>query len=174
MSLKKIAFKVFSAIFLFVAIGFLIPEPKIIPVENATKNDWNKNSFWFYPWGRSVVHKGIDIFGNKGTSVIASTHLWIIYTGEIERGGNVVLGLGPKWRLHYFSHLNSISTQQFSLKKAGDKIGELGDSGNAKGTPPHLHFSIVTLLPYFWKIDDSIQGWKKAFYLDPGEFLEYE
>ena len=156
---------------LIVMLGFLIPEPKIIPVESASAKDWNQKSFWFYPWGKSVVHKGIDIFGKKGTQLLASTNLLILYTGEIKQGGKIVLALGPKWRLHYYAHLDSITTKPVSFVKAGAAIGTLGDSGNAKGKPPHLHFTIVSLLPYFWEIDDSIMGWKKAFFLDPGQYL---
>jgi peptidoglycan LD-endopeptidase LytH len=39
------------------------------------------------------------------------------------------------------------------------------------GKPHHLHFSVATILPHFWKIDGSIQGWKKSFYLNPEEFF---
>jgi hypothetical protein len=47
----------------------------------------------------------------------------------------------------------------------------VGDSGNAKGKPTHLHYSIVTLVPHPWRIDGSPQGWKKMFYLDPTRYL---
>jgi peptidoglycan LD-endopeptidase LytH len=39
------------------------------------------------------------------------------------------------------------------------------------GKPHYLHFSVTTILPHFWKIDDSIQGRKKSFYLNPEEFF---
>lgn len=168
----KILKKILLSFLLIILAGFLIPEPKIIPVESATDKDWNKNIFWFYPWGSSIVHKGIDIFGKKGTPVISSTHILILYTGNIKKGGNVILGLGPKWRLHYFAHLEDISVSVGDLKVAGEKIGSLGDTGNALNKPAHLHFSIVTLLPYFWKIDSDIQGAKKAIYLNPDEYFK--
>ncbi|MGH1441433.1 MAG: M23 family metallopeptidase [Cellvibrionaceae bacterium] len=163
--------KVVAGLFLFVLFGFLVPEPRIIPVDAATEKDWNKNTFWFYPWGSSIVHKGIDIFGKKGTPVIASTHILIIYSGNIKKGGNVILGLGPKWRLHYFAHMESTSTNIGNFIMAGEKIGTLGDSGNALNKPAHLHFSLLTLFPYFWKIDNDIQGGKKAIYLNPDEYF---
>jgi murein DD-endopeptidase MepM/ murein hydrolase activator NlpD len=50
-------------------------------------------------------------------------------------------------------------------------VGTVGDSGNARGKPPHLHYAIVTLLPYPWRITGQTQGWKKAFFLDPGAWL---
>ena len=50
-------------------IGFLIPQNLKMPVKGATKSDYNSKSFWFYPWGKSVTHKGIDIFAKKGTEI---------------------------------------------------------------------------------------------------------
>ncbi|MFN8260884.1 MAG: hypothetical protein U0X41_08140 [Chitinophagales bacterium] len=51
-------------------------------------------------------------------------------------------------------------------------IVSVGTTGNAKGKPPHLHYAITTLLPYFWRIDNSPQGWNKMFYLNPISYLE--
>lgn len=154
--------------------GFLVPEKPTIPVQNATAKDWHPQSFWFSPWGRSGVHKGIDIFAKKGTPVLASTHGLVISTGKIGMGGNYVLMLGANWRFHYFAHLHSIKTQAFTFKKAGSVIGTVGDSGNAKGKPPHLHWSIKRLVPLPWKADDSIQGYKKAYFINPSTWLQQQ
>lgn len=85
-----------------------------MPVEGATKSSYHPNSFWFYPWGKSITHKGVDIFAKNGTNVRSSTYGLVIYTGRLSMGGNVVLVLGPKWRLHYYAHLQEIKTSQFS------------------------------------------------------------
>ncbi|MGH1485772.1 MAG: M23 family metallopeptidase [Cellvibrionaceae bacterium] len=151
--------------------GFLLPEPRVIPVVGATKNDWNKDTFWFEPWGSSGTHKGIDIFSDNGRPVIASTHLLILYTGTFTKGGKVVVGLGPKWRIHYFAHFASLSVNGGTWANAGQILGSVGDTGNAIGKPPHLHYSLVTLLPYPWRIDGDSQGYKKAFYLDPSHYF---
>ncbi|MBX9852059.1 MAG: M23 family metallopeptidase [Cytophagaceae bacterium] len=143
-----------------------------VPVKGATRNSWNKDSFWFYPWGKSVVHKGIDIFAREGTDVISSAGGLVIYTGELAMGGKVVLVLGPKWRCHYYAHLKTINTSVFSWTLPGKKIGEVGTTGNAKGKPPHLHYSLVTLIPYPWRIDSSPQGYKKMFFLNPIEHFD--
>lgn len=103
----------------------------------------------------------------KGTKLLSSTSGMVLYTGTISKGGKVIVVLGPKWKLHYYAHLESIDTTGFSLVKSGEIIGAVGDSGNAKGKPPHLHYSILSLLPHLWKATAETQGWKKMFFLDP-------
>lgn len=150
-----------------VLLGFVIPEPRQIPVQYATSADWHKDTFWYEPWGTSGVHKGVDIFAKEGTAVQATTHHIILFKGQLAKGGNVVLALGPKWRLHYYAHLASIDTGAAMLLRQGTNIGTVGRTGNAQGKAAHLHYSLVSLLPYFWLADSSTQGYKKAFYLNP-------
>jgi len=164
--------KTILALIAFVcSLMFFIPEQLIIPVKKASKLDWHKDTFWYEPWGKSGVHKGIDIFAAKGTELISASNGLILYTGELKLGGKVIIVLSPKFRLHYYAHLDDISTTTFSFVTSGQQIGQVGDSGNAKGKPAHLHYSIVTLLPHIWLIDSESQGWKKAFYLDPNRLL---
>ena len=165
--------KIFLLILLsIILIGFLLPEKLTIPVANATTEDWNKQTFWYEPWGNSGVHKGIDIFAAKDTPTFSATNGIVLYTGFLKYGGNVVVILGPIWRIHYYAHLNEIRTSELSLVGVGEKIGTVGDSGNAKGKAPHLHYSIVSLFPYIWRVDSTSQGWKKMFYLDPNRKLK--
>jgi len=173
MFIKRKRWKYLSISILVVFVtGFLIPESKTIPVQGATSSDWNKDTFWYEPWGSSGVHKGIDIFAKNDTPVIATTNLMILYKGKISKGGNIVVALGPKWRVHYFAHLSSIDQKAGVFVKVGDSLARVGDTGNAKGKQPHLHYSIVSLLPYVWRIDNSTQGYKKMFYLNPIEYLK--
>ncbi len=81
-----------------------------MPVQNATKNDFNKQSFWYYPWGKSVTHKGVDIFAKDGTKINSAVKGLLLYSGEINRGGKVALILGPKWRIHYYAHMKKNMT----------------------------------------------------------------
>jgi len=161
-------------ILLIILIGLIPPQRFVMPVEGAAKSDYNKDSFWFYPWGRSVTHKGVDIFAPEGTLLKSSTSGLILLAGNNKIGGNVVLILGPKWRLHYYAHLGELNTSAFSWTSRGEVIGTVGSSGNAKGKAPHLHYSILTLIPYPWRIDNDKQGWKKMFYLNPINFLNDE
>jgi len=168
MNFKKITLGIFGVVLL----GLLIPEEKTIPVRGASTNDWNKNSFWYEPWGASGVHKGVDIFAKSGTDIVASSNQIVLYRGEFEKGGKVVFALGAGWRLHYYAHLKSIDSDGTIMVEKGHKIGEVGNTGNAQGKQPHLHYSIVSFIPLVWKIDGSTQGYKKAFYINPISYFQ--
>lgn len=159
-------------VFLIIVTGFLIPQNFVNPVTGSSARDYNAKSFWYYPWGKSGTHKGVDIFAKEGVSVNSATGGLVVYSGEFNYGGNVVLVLGPKWRLHYYAHLQKINTGLFSWTSLGENIGTVGTTGNAKGKHPHLHYSIITPIPYPWRIDKAEQGWKKMFYLNPIKYLQ--
>jgi len=156
------------------AAGLLIPEDGYrIPVAGAGLGDWNPRSFWHHPWGRSGTHKGIDIFAKEGAPVLAATSGVVLYTGFNNIGGQFVLVLGPKWRLYYYAHLQRIDTGVLRKVRIGDTIGAVGTTGNAQGKPPHLHFSVRSVLPLFWQYDSrQPQALNKIFYIDPGLLLK--
>jgi peptidoglycan LD-endopeptidase LytH len=151
--------------------GFIVPETFNMPVVGATMKSYDQHSFWAYPWGKSVTHKGVDIFATRGTNVVSATRGLVIYDGNYGRGGKVVLVLGPKWRTHYYAHLDSIRTHFLAPVGPSTVIGNVGTTGNAQGKPPHLHYSIKTLIPYPWQADHAIQGWRKMFFLNPIPYL---
>ncbi|MFM9835874.1 MAG: M23 family metallopeptidase [Methylophilaceae bacterium] len=163
--------KKFIGFLAFIIIVYLLPESAVIPVKNATTKDWNHYSYWFHPWGKSSVHKGIDIFAKQGTPVIAVVSGLVIFTGNIDIGGNVVVILGPKWRIHYFAHLSQVNTHLFACIGKGEPIGKVGNTGNALGKPPHLHYSILSLVPNPAEITTETQGWKRMFYVNPNAVL---
>lgn len=157
---------------LILIIGFIIPQKMIIPVQGATIKCWAVDSFWAYPWGTSITHKGIDIYARRGTAVVASTYGVVVYTHEGGKGGKSVMVLGPKWRFHYYAHLDSYDTFAFQPVRPGTVLGTVGDTGNAKGKSPHLHYAITTPFPYPRQYDsEAVQGWKKMFYLNPDKWL---
>ena len=117
------------------------------------------------------MHKGIDIFKAHGTAVVAASSGIVVYRGYLKLGGNVVIILGPKWRLHYYAHMDSILVRTGNAVRAGDKIGAVGTSGNAAGKEPHLHYVIQSLVPYPRRYRSGPQGWKLMFYLNPDEEL---
>ncbi|MEL6625527.1 MAG: M23 family metallopeptidase [Bacteroidota bacterium] len=171
--MKKKIFHVlkWSFAILFV-IGLLLPQDLMIPVQGANQRDWNSETFWYDPWGSSITHKGVDIFAQKGTPVISGSHGIKLFKFSGSKGGNGVLILGPKWRLHYYAHFQEYADDLGVFIPKGKIIGYVGTTGNAMGKPAHLHYSLATLIPYPWRIDGDRQGWMKMFILNPLDYLE--
>lgn len=91
--------------------------------------------------GRS--HEGIDIFAPRGTPIQSTTQGIISKVGDDRLGGRVVVVVGPGGAGHYYAHMEdyaNISTNDWI--NAGDVIGYVGNSGNAKSTPTHVHYGI--------------------------------
>lgn len=164
--------KIVLLIALFVVlIPFALPERARIPVQGASRGDWNERSFWYGPWGASGVHKGIDIFAPAGRLVVAPVYGMVIFRGRLRLGGNVVAVLGPKWRVHYFAHLRDSRVRPLELVTSGDVLGTVGTSGNAAGKAPHLHYAVLQVIPRVWKATGETQGWKRMFFVDPGKVI---
>jgi murein DD-endopeptidase MepM/ murein hydrolase activator NlpD len=161
-----------AILLIFLATGYAVPEPRVIPVAGASAADWNPRAFWHYPWGPSIVHRGIDIFARAGMPVRAATGGVALYAGNLARGGRVILLLGPKWRLHYYAHLQQADVGAGQFVHSGEVIGTVGATGNARGKPPHLHYSIMSLLPVPSNYGFGLPlGWLRMFYIDPHGFL---
>lgn len=163
---------VMLGILIIAIVGFVVPQDLRMPVAGANANSYNHDTFWYEGWGSSVVHKGVDIFAKRGTPIHSSTLGIVVAASEGGKGGKYVVILGPKWRLHYYAHLDEITTKPFTLVSHDTVIGTVGNTGNAATTPAHLHYSIATLVPYPWRIDDAPLGWQKMFYLNPIEYLD--
>jgi murein DD-endopeptidase MepM/ murein hydrolase activator NlpD len=61
-----------------------------------------------------------------------------------DRGGLSISIIGDDGNRYYGSHLSKIEANIVPGYKVatGEKLGEIGTSGSAKGTKPHLHFGI--------------------------------
>lgn len=88
-------------------------------------------------------HEGIDIFAARGTPVVAATDGRITSSGEKGLGGKQVwLRDTKRGQSLYYAHLDSIEPLGNIKVKRGDTLGYVGNTGNARTTPPHLHFGI--------------------------------
>lgn len=89
-------------------------------------------------------HRGIDIFAPKGTAVVAVADGIISYIGEQPKGGQCLWLTTESGASFYYAHLDRWAPGLFEGMevKTGDLLGYVGNTGNAKTTPPHLHFGI--------------------------------
>ena len=117
-----------------------------LPEENSLPNPLPKQHLtdtWGAARSQGRSHEGIDIFAERGTPIQATTQGIVSKVGEDALGGRVVMIIGPGGAGHYYAHLEDyadISANDWV--NTGDTIGYVGDSGNAKGTPPHVHYGI--------------------------------
>ena len=114
------------------------------PVSGASAK--SIQSFWGAARdGGKRSHEGIDIFAKRGTPVVASVDGYISRTGNRGLGGKQVwLREGLFGNSLYYAHLDSIIATSGQRVKVGDTLGLVGNTGNARTTPPHLHFGVYS------------------------------
>ena len=98
--------------------------------------------------GGARAHRGVDIFAPRGTTALAATDAWVTRVETTRVGGNVVW-LQPllgNMRL-YYAHLDAQYVERGQFVLAGEPIGAIGNTGNARTTPPHLHFGVYVRRP---------------------------
>jgi hypothetical protein len=100
---------------------------------------------WHAPRG-DRLHEGQDIFAPRGTVIRSATSGYVVKIGEDNLGGHTVSVIGDGGRKYYYAHLDAYA----SNLEVGDYVtrktvlGYVGTTGNADGTPPHLHFGVYT------------------------------
>jgi len=121
------------------------PDTKIaMPLEDVSRK--TVADTWQAPRGTGRRHEGQDIFAPKGTPILSATNGYIYKIGENNLGGQTVSVIGSGGRVYYYAHLDSYARGI----AVGDRVskrtvlGYVGTTGNAQGTPPHLHFGIYT------------------------------
>lgn len=109
---------------------------------------------WVCPTGRSPVafgdtwgaprsggrrHQGVDMIGATGTPLLAVVDGFAeARTNEL--GGTTIWFSGADGNKYYYAHLDRYGT--LGAVRAGDVIGYMGQTGNARDSVPHLHFEI--------------------------------
>ena len=121
------------------------PDSKIaMPFQDVTKRQIADT--WGAPRGVGRRHEGQDIFAPRGTPILSATNGYVYRIGENNLGGQTVSVIGSGGRVYYYAHLDSYAPGL----QVGDRVskrtvlGYVGTTGNAQGTPPHLHFGVYT------------------------------
>lgn len=117
------------------------PVTLALPIRNvkqaALRDTWHAPR----PGGRR--HEGVDIFADRGTPVYSTTEGVVMRRGHNKLGGNVLWVLGPGGQRHYYAHLERFAHLSVGERiQPGTMLGYVGNTGNARTTPPHLHYGI--------------------------------
>lgn len=90
-------------------------------------------------------HEGIDIFAPKRAPAVAAADGYVTSVGDGGLGGKTVW-LRPEGKNYslYYAHLDEQLVHVGQYVKKGEVLGLVGNTGNARTTPPHLHFGIYS------------------------------
>jgi murein DD-endopeptidase MepM/ murein hydrolase activator NlpD len=120
-----------------------MPAPAALPVPVEGVRARALRDTWGGARSEGRKHEGIDIFAKRGTPVLSSTEGIVSDVGSNRLGGLVVWVMGPGGQRHYYAHLERQADVEAGMRiAAGRVLGYVGNSGNAKGTPPHLHYGV--------------------------------
>jgi murein DD-endopeptidase MepM/ murein hydrolase activator NlpD len=89
-------------------------------------------------------HHGDDIFAPLGAPILACSSGTVFSVGWNSVGGNRLWLRDGAGNLYYYAHLSAFTPLAVNGNKvsAGDVLGFVGNTGDAQGTPYHLHFEI--------------------------------
>jgi peptidoglycan LD-endopeptidase LytH len=142
----RVAEKITNRLVLYVHMAQLYakePDRKLaMPVKDVSR-DQVANT-WHAPRGTDRLHEGQDIFAPRGTQVLSATEGYIVKIGENTLGGQTVSVVGAGGRVYYYAHLDSYAPriEEGDYVTTKSVLGYVGTTGNAAGTPPHLHFGV--------------------------------
>ncbi|MER3483466.1 MAG: M23 family peptidase [Meiothermus sp.] len=145
----------------------LPPDAKLLMPVRGVRVNQIANTFGA-PRDGSRTHEGQDIFAPKGTPVYSATQGFVWRIGYGELGGNYVFVMGPGGRRYYYAHLDRYAKdlQEGDAVTTGTLLGYVGNTGNARTTPAHLHFGVYGNR---WSADERVinplpllvnRGWK--------------
>lgn len=87
------------------------------------------------------LHRGVDMFAPRGEPIYA-VESGTAAISDHGLGGKQITLRASSGRAYYYAHLDGFAVSNGATVSQGDLLGYNGDSGNAEGTSPHLHFQI--------------------------------
>jgi murein DD-endopeptidase MepM/ murein hydrolase activator NlpD len=133
--------------------------------QSTANSDFSKSPTGHGAGGHPKGHFGVDIFGVRGTPIVAPVDGVV----KLNFGnGNTVIIQDKDGYSHWLGHLDSVSVRDGEVVDAGTKVGTLGDTGNARGTAPHLHYNVYPTSGGFYSAEDPIDDLRDAIGKGPG------
>lgn len=145
------------------ALGALLAQPGKVTFPIAGQYDFIDSWGFSRSGGRS--HQGADIFSPRHTPVVA-VESGMVSHKDNSLGGITVYLQGDSGNRYYYAHLQTREPLPADGRvAAGQVLGTVGNSGNAAGTPPHLHFEAkpgggasVNPYPILSALDEAVKA----------------
>ena len=119
-------------------------------------------SFWGDARSGGRRHEGNDIFAPRGTPLVAVADGRVSSVKDGGLGGKTIWLVDAEGRSlsYYYAHLDRQLVRAGQMVSRGDTIGLVGNTGNARTTPAHLHFGIYRNgardpWPYLLRADEA-------------------
>ena len=130
----------------------------LMPVEGVRVSQVTDT--WQAPRGGGRLHDGQDIYAPVGTPVRSATAGFVYRIDDLSLGGLTVTIIGDGYKRYFYTHFDSIPDDLRDGQRVTTDtvIGFVGTSGNAVGTPPHLHFGVYAGDPWAceWRAVDPL------------------
>ena len=103
-------------------------------------------------------HHGDDIFAALGAPILACADGIVFSVGWNDVGGNRLWLRDEQGNEFYYAHLSAFTplAKNGRLVKAGEVLGFVGNTGDAQGTPTHLHFEVHPFSLLFMGYDGAV------------------
>lgn len=143
---ERVAGKFADKLVFFVHVAQLYtkhPDKKLaMPVQDVEKNQVANT--WQAPRSVGRLHEGQDIFAPRGTPIFSATAGYVAKIGDNSLGGQTVSVIGAGGWVYYYAHLDAYAPHlaEGDYVTTQTLLGYVGTTGNAAGTPPHLHFGV--------------------------------
>jgi murein DD-endopeptidase MepM/ murein hydrolase activator NlpD len=145
-AVERVAGKVAGKLVFFVHVAELYtkdPDKKLaMPVQDVEKKSIANS--WHAPRDGARLHEGQDIFAPRGTPIFSATEGYVAHIGDNSLGGQTISVIGAGGRTYYYAHLEgyALNVAEGDWVTTQTLLGYVGTTGNAAGTPPHLHFGV--------------------------------
>lgn len=113
------------------------------------------------------LHEALDIPAREGTTVVAAGPGTIEKLYKSDSGGNTIYVRSEDGKtIHYYAHLARYAEglREGQKVRRGQRLGEVGSTGNSDPETPHLHFAIFRTLP-------DAEWWEPATAINPYPLL---
>jgi murein DD-endopeptidase MepM/ murein hydrolase activator NlpD len=103
-------------------------------------------------------HHGDDIFAPLGAPLLACADGIVFSVGWNDVGGNRLWLRDEQGNEFYYAHLSAFTPLAKNGRhvKAGEMLGFVGNSGDAQGTPTHVHFEVHPFSLLFMGYDGAV------------------